>query len=146
MTTNEFTLHGLEDLKVPRSTARTRREADQACNKSHQRGITQPCPLIPDPSPSCWLAAECLKMPLPPSRLRTQVRNCVTYCFEELSCISATGSGQEAGSLSPGTPLVHAAHSPTAGRCPRVSVQLSTLWAPSCQRVEYDRLAHLVPS
>lgn len=81
MTTNELTLQGHEYLKVPRSTARLQRGAGWARNGSHQGGITSSSSLVTDPWPSGWLAAEGLKRPFPPSRLKAQVRNCVTHCF-----------------------------------------------------------------
>lgn len=89
--------------------------------------------LTNDPWPSSWLAGENLKMPIPPFWLRASVWNCITPCFLwELSCISGRGHGGDTGSLSL-VPPAHATHSPVADHChPRVLVQLTTTWAPTC--------------
>ena len=91
--------------------------------------------LVSDPWPSGWLAAESLKRPFPPSRLRAQVRNWVTHCFLRRTFLHFC-QGPRTGSRlpGPGRSPAHATHSPAADRCLRVSVQLSTSWAPGCQR------------
>lgn len=90
---------------------------------------------VTDPRPSGWLAAESLKRPFPPSLPRTQVRDRVTHCFLRRTFQLFCQGPRTGGWLPrPGLSPAHAAHSPTADGCPRVSEQLSPSWAPVCQR------------